>query len=136
MSEEVHTFKLNDIDYRADKLSVFKQLTVTSKLTPILTLLAQQKDKEITKEKFPQFFAAFSSYIKEEDVNEIIRICLPSVKRRFSNKWMPVYHNGELAFSDLDLKAMLHIIYQVLEANKLLDFFTGALLISEEETNQ
>jgi hypothetical protein len=31
---------------------------------------------------------------------------------------------------------MLHIIYQVLEANKLLDFFTGDLLISEEEMSQ
>jgi len=133
MSDEVHTFKLNDIDYKVDKISVFKQLTITTKLTPILALLAQQTDKEISKNKFPQFFAAFSSNMKEEDVNEVLKLCLPAVKRRFSSKWMPIYVNNELAFSDLDLKNMLQIIYEVLEANQLLDFFSGSLLIPEEE---
>jgi hypothetical protein len=135
MTEEVHTFRLNDIDYRVDRLSVFKQLKIVSKLTPILAFLTQQKDKEVVKDKFPEFFAAFSSNIKEDDVDEIIHLCLPSIKRRFSNKWMPLIHNNELAFSDINLKDMLKMIYEVLEANQLLDFFSGNLLIPEEAMN-
>ena len=126
-----YTFELNGNTYQVKRLSVFQQLKVVSKLSPIFVMLAQQKDKDLTKIKFAEFFAAFSNNMQEEQTNEVLKLCLSTVYRRISKTWHPIYKGNDLVYQDINLKDLLNIVYETLEANKLFDFFSENSLTSE-----
>src|SRR5208282_64814 len=128
-------FELNGNTYQIRPLNVFNQLKIVSKLSPVLTLLVAQEDKNIVKEKFAELLAIFSNNLPEDQFNEVLKLCLGSVHRRIKNAWHPIYRSNDIVYQDIALKDMLNIIYEVMEANKLFDFFSTSQLKQETETN-
>ena len=131
--DRVHVFELNNFTYQIRPINVFQQLRLTSKLAPMLLMLKEQEDKNLIKEKFAEFFPVFSNNMDENAVNDILKLALSTVFRKTKTTWLNIYKNEGLTFQDINLKDMLNILYEVLEANKLLDFFSVSQLTSENE---
>jgi hypothetical protein len=117
-------FTLNGETYQARKLSAMEQFHLGRKLAHVLSFLAAQEDRTKLAEAFPRAFTALSGHIDQADVDAVFKACLGATSRRQPTGWVPVAPNGVLMFNDIDdLKSMLAIVWQVLQANGLIDFF-------------
>jgi hypothetical protein len=130
---DVHIFEHKTFKYQVRSLNVFDQLELARKLTPMLVLIGDQQDKDKIKTTFKQFFTASTANLNKDALQEIFNMTLVTVYRQTKGGWQPIYSNANLLFNDIKLGDMLLIIYEVLEANELLDFFTGNPFQSVEE---
>ena len=122
---------MNGETYQARKLSALEQFHLGRKLAYVLAFLAKQEDRATLAEAFPRAFTAMSGHISNEDMDEVTRTCWGAVSRRQPTGWAPVAPNGVLMFADIDdLKSMLTVMWQVLQANGLIDFFAEPLSAS------
>jgi hypothetical protein len=120
------TTTIEGYEYQFSKLNAFDQYFLARKLSPVLGLLALQNNKEVLSEKFPQAFCALTAQLGEDESREIINRCLDAAQRKQQNAWGPVRVNGSVMYADVveDLSVMLRVVWGVLEANRLVDFFT------------
>ena len=117
---------INGYEYQFLKLDAFQQYHLARKLSPVLGLLALQTDREFLADKFPQAFCALTSSFSQEDAQDVLNRCLDAAQRKQQNAWGPVRINGAVMYADVleDMGVMLKIVWGVLEANRLVDFFT------------
>lgn len=120
-------FTVNGSVYRSARLDAFEQFDVVRKWASIMIWMAgarQGPNPKFTDEAFVRAFCAVASPVPKEDSDFAIHLCLGTVKRRNQGgAWSPITVNGKLMFDDIDLAAMLKIVYHVLDSNELLDFF-------------
>lgn len=118
--------ELNGNTYRVGKLSVFDQLKVARKLLPILSGMVGELQKlrsgEAVIETLLPAIASAVAGMSDSDCDAILHPCLSVVSRQNSNKWMPVFRQGELMFDDIDLISMLNVVAQVI-GDSLGNFF-------------
>lgn len=110
---------LKEVDYRISKLSVFDQLKVARKLLPVLAGMVGEfrslQDKEggnSLEIMLPKIARTFSD-LSEEDCNAVLFPCLGVVSRGHMKSWVPVFSAGALAFDDIDLMTLLHLVARV-----------------------
>ena len=117
-------FTINGETYQARKLPAMEQFGLGRRLAHVLSFLAAQEDRTKLAETFPRAFTALSIHISQEDMDAAIKLCWGAVQRRQPTGWVPVAPNGVLMFADIDdMRSMLTIIWNVLQANGLIDFF-------------
>lgn len=120
-------FTLNGETYQARKLPALDQFHLGRRLAHVLSFLAAQEDRTKLAEAFPRAFTALSVHISQEDMDAVVKTCWGAVQRRQPTGWVPVAPNGVLMFADIDdMRSMLTVIWQVLNANGLIDFFAEA----------
>jgi hypothetical protein len=112
--------------YLVRPLNTFDQFEVARKLSPVLALLSSQKDKKKLSEAFPQAFCSLTAHLHKSDIEDIFKLAFSTVSRIQQNQAVPIYTAGQLAFSDIGMKAMLTLLWSVLEVNRLVDFFNGS----------
>jgi hypothetical protein len=121
-------FQINGVDYQARKLNAMDQFHLGRKLAHVLGFLAAQKDRSTLEATFPRAFTALSSHISKEDMDEVARMCWGAVQRRQPTGWVPLAPGGLLMFNDIDdMRSLLTVIWHVLQANGLIDFFVEPL---------
>lgn len=127
-------FKVGDFDYQARDLDVFEQLHVSRRFGSVLIFLGSMKADENTSiESRAKAMVATASRLDNEDVDYAVNACLAVVDRKQGAGWAPVKPSGAmLMFKDLDLKALMEIVWNVLDANGLIDFFYVAPSSSSE----
>lgn len=126
-------FPLGDHVYRINKLSVFNQFELARRLSPIMTMLSMQQDKDKLEEVFPTAFAALCEGLTSSDSSYIFNICLSSATMKQGAVFTPIWTDGLPMFEHIDLRLSLSIIFKVLVANNLIDFFAAPL---PDSTNQ
>ena len=121
-------FQINGETYQARKLPAIEQFHLGRRLAHVLSFLAAQEDRTKLAEAFPRAFTALSIHISQEDMDAVVKTCWGAVQRRQPTGWVPVAPNGVLMFADIDdMRSMLAVIWQVLNANGLIDFFGESL---------
>jgi hypothetical protein len=113
--------------YLIKRLNTFEQFEIARKLSPVLAMLAMQTDKNKLAEHFPQAYCALTAGLDPADIERINRLVFGAVLREQQGHFVPVYVSGMLAFNDIDMQGMLELIWAVLDAHRLPDFFTGSL---------
>jgi len=122
-------FNINDKNYRSGKMDAFKQLHVSRRLIPVLSGLAaaSQSDggaKDLSKMIVP--LASAIASMPDADCDYILHACLSVVKiEQGTNKWAPIFVNGQMMFAEVDLAVMIQIAVKVIQDN-LSGFFQGA----------
>lgn len=121
-------FQVSGHNYRCGRLNAFDQNHVARKLNSILLWVAEMKKdavKTVLPSGYAQAMCAISGSIPREDVDLAYGLCLSVVARETEGgaSWAPVQTNGRLMMDDINLPEMLEIIWQVLEHNRLVDFF-------------
>jgi hypothetical protein len=117
-------FQINGEVYQARKLSALEQFHLGSKLAHVLAFLAVSEDRAKLADAFPRAFTAMSGHLPKEDMEGVFRTCWGAVSRRQPTGWVPVAPNGVLMFADIDdIESMLTVVWNVLQANRLIDFF-------------
>ena len=128
-------FQINGETYQARKLPAIEQFHLGRRLAHVLSFLAAQEDRTKLAEAFPRAFTALSIHISQEDMDAVVKTCWGAVQRRQPTGWVPVAPNGVLMFADIDdMRCMLQVIWQVLNANGLIDFFGESLSASATAT--
>lgn len=141
-------FVVGDHAYRGNKLSAKKQFHVLRRISPLLVglvdsgaLAAVRKEVAKGKEARPEALLGgltdkdLGAMLKgvldnlaslpEADVDYVIDTCLAVTERRqASGGWAGVMTGEQLQFQDLDLPALLKIVWEVLQHN-LSGFFAG-----------
>ena len=127
------SFKVGSHSYRADPLSVFDAFDVSRRLSPIFTLFAMQKDRSKIEAGFARAFTTATVGMERVDTESVLRICLSCVSRNQSGAaFAPLMVDGQMMFRDIDMPAMLAIVWKVLEANRIVDFFDDPALVSNQ----
>lgn len=130
------TFKIGEHEYQARPLNVFDQHHVARKLGSVLIFLGSMKaDSTKTPENYARAMVAASSQIANEDVDYATAACLTVVSRKQAagTGWAPVRaQSGQIMFEDINLMELMEIIWHVLDANGLIDFFYVAPSSSSE----
>lgn len=110
---------LKAVNYRIGKLGVFEQLNVARKLLPVLAGVVsdlrglQGKEGGNALETVLPKIARTLADLSEEDCNAILYPCLAVVSREHMKGWVPVFSQGELAFDDIELMALLQLVARV-----------------------
>lgn len=129
--------KINGIEYVTGTLSAREQLHVARKLAPflahvfpaLLRLSKQEKQEGDMVDLAPLIMDAAAVPIAdvlckmdEADVDYVVDKCLSVCQRKQRSNWAKVMVNGQLAFADIKLKALLELTAEVVKEN-LGDFF-------------
>jgi hypothetical protein len=127
-------FKVGAAEYQARALSAFDQLHVARKLGSVLIFLGSMKDNpDKTPNNYARAMVAAAAPLGNEEVDWAIAACLSSVQRKQQGGWAEVRaQSGKLMFDDVDLLAMMEIVWNVLDQNGLIDFFYVAPSSSSE----
>lgn len=123
---------LKEVDYRIGKLSVFDQLKVARKLLPVLAgivgdfrRLQDKEDGNVLETVLPKIARTLSD-LSEDDCNAVLFPCLSVVSRNHMKSWVPVLSGGALAFDDIELMTLLHLVARVV-ADSLGNFCKNSL---------
>jgi len=127
-------FTIGAETYRASALNAFEQFHCLRRLGTVFGALAQAmqgvgkagQDAPALAGMEP-IMTAMSS-IPDADANFVLETCLKHVQRKQGSGWAPIWSSGAagvLLFGDIDMAAMLRIVWSVLEGD-LASFF-GAL---------
>lgn len=118
--------EINGKKYRLPTLDIFQEFALASTLSPILSLMSLQTDKSKLAERFPQAFAALIGQVgmSRQEKDELIRMCMAGVTRDENNVFAPVMVNGQIMYADININVVLTIMWEILVAHKLIDFFS------------
>lgn len=141
-------FTVGGVRYTAGKMSAFDQFHVARKLGPVLLWLgnaslsgltddAAPNDKKpvvkLTPERearaFTQALCSMSAPLSRDDSELAVNLCLSTVQRDVGGDkgWASIRAaGGAWMFQDIELPEMLEIVWHVLKANKLPDFFSAS----------
>lgn len=121
--------KIGEHTYKIGKLGTFDAFEVARKMAFALTGIALIKAEGTSSAKFKQALCALAGNVPSSDVDRATMICLSAVTRQQPGGvgWAPVSSSASgMMFEDIDLDAMLELVWKVLEVNKLPDFFVIA----------
>ena len=139
-------FEIAGARYRAAPLDAFQQFSIARKLAPILLGLSSiEMAPKVdgapapTAERYAKAICAMSSRIPQDDMDASLAIVTASVSRATGipqAPWTLLREpiTGKLLFADLDLMGLLQILYFVLKANRLTDFFVAPPATSGDPT--
>lgn len=116
--------------YRANKLPAMKQFHILRRLAPILSDMAglavkpgSADSRDIAAGLEP--LARGIGTMSDQDAEYVLMGCMEAVERKQgAGGWAGLTSGGKLMFEDVDMTAMLHIAWQVLQHN-LSGFFAG-----------
>lgn len=117
---------INGKEYRLPTLDVFQEFALASKLSPILSMMSLQEDRTVLARKFPQAFTALAVNMPRQDKDEVLAVALTGVTRQEpgSAVWAPVYVNGRIMYQDISMQVVLQLMWELIVAHKLIDFFS------------
>jgi hypothetical protein len=140
-------FKLNDKEYRVEKLDAFKQLHVSRKIAPLipamipifLKIAKMQGKFQENIDALPQTLQPFADALAElpdESAEYVYITCLSVVRRRAMDHWAAVISPGTRIspFDDIDFVTMTQLVIRVIEHN--LGPFIGGLLTKAKEESK
>lgn len=134
-------FEIGGAKYSASRMGLFDQNTVIRKLSGVLMWMVQARaalkeanDEAARKqqpaiappspEAFAQAIVGMSNDLSRADLDTAYTLCLNTVQRRTEGGgWQRIWVSGLPMFEDIDLMAMQQIVYEVLVANGMIDFF-------------
>jgi len=106
-------FDMNGIGYKAEKLDAMKQFHIARKLAPVLSELApgQNQESQISG------LASAISKIGDKEAEFVIYSLLSCVKRKMGQGlgYSKVANESSLMYDDIDLKTMMHLVWQSLQ---------------------
>lgn len=113
-------------DYAVRPLTLTAQFSLAAKLAPIVAIMSLQGDRAVLKKNFPRSFAALCQTMPVEEQEWVLNTCLGVVSRcDVGVPPAPVWVGGMPAFQDIDMRVMLELVWEVIEAHKLVDFFSA-----------
>lgn len=125
-------------EYQIPTLDVMQEFALASKLSRILSMMSLQQDRSVLAAKFPQAFTALAGELQmtREDREEMFSLCLSGVKRQEGGVWAPVVVNGRMMYKDMGLRVVLAIIWEIIIAHKMIDFFAVDPSASSEQPEE
>lgn len=128
------SFKVGEAEYQAAPLNAFDQLHVARKLGSVLIFLGSMKDNpDKTPVNYARAMVAAAAPLGNDEVDWALGACLSIVTRKQPGGWAPIRApGGKLMFEDIDLLAMMEIVWNVLDQNGLISFFYVAPSSSSE----
>lgn len=133
------TVEIGGKEYSLPRINTFELFELTGRLTGMLALLSLQEDRAMVAAKFPQAFAALSNSMTREDRDFVLQTCLRGVTRRGGKgePFTPIMsRGGDFMFEDIDMQTMLHIVWEVLERHRVIDFFSDSRSESGQPSGQ
>lgn len=125
-------FPVGGHTYRAEPLGIFEQYDIARRLAPIVTLLTMQKDREKLQKGFARAFVSMSSALSREDGQAILASCLGQISRKEASGFAPIQSHGQMMFRDITLEQSLELLWHVLLASNIIDFFDVPVSNSKE----
>lgn len=116
-------FKIGSHTYRVDALGVFDQFDIARRVSPIITLLTIQKDREKLQKGFARAFVSMSAALSREDSYAILSSCLGQVSRKDKVGFSPIQVQGRMMFEDITMEQCVDLLWHVLLMSKIIDFF-------------
>lgn len=148
----VETVKVGEHSYQIGTLNAFQCHEIARKYSTVLLTVAELKKARQDEadaraklppdiaelpqrsppgpEEFARVMCTLSRPIPQIDVDMAIRVCLSVVTRQQAGGtgWAPVLApGGGLMFADIDMMQMLVLVWHVMEAHKIPDFFSSSL---------
>ena len=122
-------FEHKGVVYKAGKLNAMRQFHVVRRLAPLLATLTGSGIKpgqaEDTLVALLEPLAELLGSMSDADAEYVLMACLSTAERKqAAGGWAKVVAGDQLMFEDIDMAAMLHIAWQVLQHN-LSGFFAG-----------
>lgn len=119
------TTTINGQEYRLGKLGALPQFHISRRLSPMLaatgtSLVGLKLGMDTEVSEFARILEPVTEIIAkmpEDDVNYILFTCLNVVSRKQGEQWAPITRNGQLMFEDIDMPAMLQIVFGVIKIN-------------------
>lgn len=119
---------VRDHEYLIRQLPLMTQFSLGAKLSPVVALMALQRDRVELRRTFPKSFVALCETMPVEEHRWIIETCMGTITRKDDvvnpPVYVPVWVGGMPAFQDVDLSVMLELIWEVIEQHRLIDFFS------------
>lgn len=122
-------FSVGGHKYSCGRLNAFDQYDVARRFSPVLVWLgALKKEQEVRDPKaFAQAICAMSASLPRADTDAVLNLCLSVVAREQATGFAPMRaESGALMFQDIELAELLEIVWHVLEANRIVDFFAAS----------
>jgi hypothetical protein len=120
-------FQIGAHHYRAGRLSAKDAFHVARRLGYVLTALGIEKGDAFkpTSENFARIILVTSGQVPQADMDFALNTCLGVVKRRIGDHqgWAAITTSaGAMMYDDIDMSAMLQIVWHVISAHRLPDF--------------
>lgn len=122
-------FEHKGVAYKVGKLDAMRQFHVVRRLAPFLATLAGSgiKPGQVGDDMagLLEPLAGLLGSMSDADAEYVLMACLSAAERKQpAGGWAKVVGGGSLMFEDIDMAAMLHIAWQVIQHN-LSGFFAG-----------
>lgn len=121
-------FEHKGVAYKVGKLDAMRQFHVVRRLAPFLAALAGSiKPSQVGDDMagLLEPLAGLLGSMSDADAEYVLMACLSAAERKqAAGGWAKVVAGEQLMFEDIDMAAMLHIAWQVLQHN-LSGFFAG-----------
>lgn len=122
--------------YRAGRLSTFQQFSVASQWREALvglSMLKRERPPELDDAGFQEavrlIFTGGTATMPDARREGVTNLLLSVVSRQqkgHGGGWAKMLTpDGRLMFDDLDLPSLIHVLYEVLDHNRILDFFSA-----------
>jgi len=109
---------IGDATYRTGRLDARRQFHVVRRLAPVLSSLSDLSGLGSESLEALEPLARAVAGMVDADADYVINKCLGVVERRQpSGGWARVMSGDKLMFEDLDMAAMLRLVWAVLEDN-------------------
>lgn len=125
-------FQVGGHTYQVQPLSTFDQFDIARRVSPIITMLVMQKDRDKLKEGFARAFVSLSSGITREDGQAILTLCMAQVLRKDTVGFAKIMVAGKMQYEDIGMQKMLDLLWHVLLISKIIDFFDVPVSSSKE----
>jgi hypothetical protein len=130
--------------YRVTRLSVFEQMNLAADYRDIivgLAMLKRERPPEMDDAAFiksVEFIMTARAGLSPEVRERVMHLCFKNVVRKSGSGWSAIQTaDNVLVFDDIRLAESVIIMYNVLEHNKLIDFFLeGPLASSGPQTEE
>lgn len=132
MADTEAEFTVGDQTYRCRRLSAFDAYDVARKWSYVFLMMAKAENMDAG--MFARGFVPFTAPVPKADNDFALNLCLSSVERKVSGDkgWVRLYMDGQLRIP-LEMPQMLEVLYHVIMANKLVDFFVEPRSNSEQQ---
>lgn len=127
------TTTINGKDYELSRLDIFQEFDLSSKLSPVLAIMALQNDRGVLEKTFARSFTAMCTNMDTEMKNEVLSAALVGVRRKDGDGWAPIFVNGRIMYQDINMDTVLKLLWQLIINHKMLDFFATAPSSSQEQ---
>src|SRR5690348_10037426 len=130
-------FKIGEHHYRIGRLNARQQFDVARRLSFVLVQLGGEKNPEFkpTAENFARIILVTTGSVPQSDMDTALNICLSAVTRQMGGDRgyaAVVAGNGAMMFEDIDMSAMLQIVWHVIDQHRLVDFLSAGVRKSAE----